>query len=60
MVSASSSCSPMSLPGAQNLPSSRPFEVVKIDAIFDVERESDGLSVNERLAVRRIRVAPLV
>lgn len=50
----------MSLPGAQNLPSSRPFEVVKIDAIFDVERESDGLSVNERLAVRRIRVAPLV
>jgi transposase len=37
------------------------FEVVKrIDAIFDVEREINGRSIAERLAVRRERVAPLV
>src|SRR6185437_6735160 len=37
------------------------FEAVKrIDAIFDVEREINGRSVDERLAVRRERVAPLV
>jgi transposase len=37
------------------------FEAVKrIDAIFDVEREINGRSIDERLAVRRERVAPLV
>ena len=37
------------------------FEAVKrIDAIFDVEREINGLSADERLAARRERVAPLV
>jgi len=37
------------------------FEAVKrIDAIFDVEREINGRSIEERLAVRRERVAPLV
>jgi transposase len=37
------------------------FEAVqRIDAIFDVEREINGCSVEERLAVRRARVAPLV
>jgi transposase len=37
------------------------FEAVKrIDAIFDIEREISGHSIDERLAVRRERVAPLV
>ena len=37
------------------------FEAVKrIDAIFDIEREITGRSIDERLAVRRERVAPLV
>jgi len=37
------------------------FEAVKrIDAIFDIEREINGRSIEERLAVRRARVAPLV
>jgi transposase len=37
------------------------FEAVKrIDAIFDIEREINGQSIDERLAVRRERVAPLV
>jgi hypothetical protein len=37
------------------------FEVVKrIDAIFDIEREINGRSIDERLAVRRTRVARLV
>jgi transposase len=37
------------------------FEAVKrIDAIFDIEREINGRSVVERLAVRRERAAPLV
>jgi transposase len=37
------------------------FEAVKrIDAIFDIEREINGRSIVERLAVRRERVAPLV
>jgi transposase len=37
------------------------FEAVKrIDAIFDIEREINGRSVEERLALRRARVAPLV
>jgi transposase len=37
------------------------FEAVKrIDAIFDVEREINGHSIDRRLAVRRERVAPLV
>ena len=37
------------------------FEAVKrIDAIFDVEREINGLSAAQRLAVRTARVAPLV
>ncbi len=34
--------------------------VKRIDAIFDVEREINGLSAGERLAVRKERVAPLV
>ena len=37
------------------------FETVKrIDAIFDIEREINGRSVDERLMVRRARVTPLV
>jgi transposase len=37
------------------------FEAVKrIDAIFDVEREINGLSPDQRLAVRSARVAPPV
>ncbi|MBX9829632.1 MAG: IS66 family transposase [Xanthobacteraceae bacterium] len=37
------------------------FEAVKrIDAIFDVERESNGLGADERLALRRARSGPLV
>jgi transposase len=37
------------------------FEAVKrIDAIFDIEREINGRSVDERLAVRRARIAPLL
>ena len=37
------------------------FEAVRrIDAIFDVEREINGLPADERLAARRERVAPLV
>jgi transposase len=36
------------------------FEAVKrIDAIFDIERAINGRSIDERLAVRRARVAPL-
>jgi transposase len=34
--------------------------VKKIDAIFDIEREINGLSADERLIVRRSRVMPLV
>jgi len=34
--------------------------VKRIDAIFDIEREINGLSADKRLAVRRERVAPLV
>jgi transposase len=34
--------------------------VKRIDAIFDIEREINGRSIDERLAVRRARVAPLV
>jgi transposase len=34
--------------------------VKRIDAIFDGEREINGLAADERLAVRRARVAPLV
>jgi transposase len=37
------------------------FEAVKrIDAIFDIEREINGRSIDQRVAVRRDRVAPLV
>ena len=37
------------------------FEAVRrIDAIFDVEREINGRSADERVAARRERVAPLV
>jgi transposase len=37
------------------------FEAVKrIDAIFDIEREINGRSIDQRVAVRRERVAPLV
>lgn len=34
--------------------------VKRIDAIFDIEREINGLSADERLIVRSSRVAPLV
>ena len=34
--------------------------VKRIDAIFDIEREINGQSAEERLAVRRTRVTPLV
>ena len=34
--------------------------VERIDAIFDIEREINGLAAKERLAVRRERSAPLV
>jgi transposase len=34
--------------------------VKRIDAIFDIEREINGRSIDERLAVRRARVSPLV
>ncbi len=34
--------------------------VAKIDAIFDIEREINGLAAECRLAIRRERVAPLV
>jgi transposase len=34
--------------------------VKKIDAIFDIEREINGLSAEERLSVRRSRIVPLV
>jgi hypothetical protein len=34
--------------------------VKRIDAIFDIEREINGRSVDQRLVVRRARVAPLV
>jgi transposase len=34
--------------------------VKRIDAIFDIEREINGRSIEERLAVRRERVAPQV
>ena len=37
------------------------FEAVKrIDTIFDIEREINGRSIEQRVAVRRERVAPLV
>jgi transposase len=37
------------------------FEAVKrIDAVFDIEREINGLSADERLAARRARAVPLV
>jgi transposase len=39
----------------------RALEAVKrIDAIFDIEREINGQTADERLAVRRVRVTPLV
>ena len=34
--------------------------VKRIDALFDIEREINGLSADERLAARRLRAAPLV
>jgi len=34
--------------------------VTRIDAVFDIEREINGLPAAERLAVRHARVAPLV
>jgi hypothetical protein len=34
--------------------------VRRIDAIFDVERDINGLTAAQRLAVRQVRVAPLV
>ena len=34
--------------------------VKRIDAVFEVEREINGLSADERLAVRRARAAPLI
>jgi transposase len=45
------------LPGVASLA----LEAVKrIDAIFDIEREINGLSADERLIIRRSRVVPLV
>ncbi len=37
-----------------------PEAVKRIDALFDIEREINGLSAAERLAARRERSAPLV
>jgi hypothetical protein len=34
--------------------------VRRINAIFDVEREINGLSAEQRHAIRQVRVAPLV
>jgi transposase len=34
--------------------------VRRIDTIFDVEREINGLAAEQRLAIRQVRVAPLV
>ena len=34
--------------------------VKRIDAIFDIEREINGVTAEERLAARRSRSAPLV
>jgi transposase len=34
--------------------------VRRIDAIFDVEREINGLAAEQRLAIRQVRAAPLV
>ena len=34
--------------------------VRRIDAIFDAEREINGLTAEQRLAIRQVRVAPLV
>jgi hypothetical protein len=34
--------------------------VRRIDAIFDVEREINGLTAEQRLAIRQVRVAPLI
>ena len=34
--------------------------VRRIDAIFDVEREINGLAAEQRLAIRQVRVVPLV
>jgi transposase len=34
--------------------------VRRIDAIFDVEREINGLTAEQRLAIRQVRVTPLV
>ena len=34
--------------------------MTRIDAVFDVEREINGLSAEQRLATRRLRSAPLV
>jgi len=34
--------------------------VRRIDAIFEVEREINGLTAEQRLAIRQVRVAPLV
>jgi transposase len=32
----------------------------RIDAIFDVEREINGLSTEQRFAIRQVLVAPLI
>jgi hypothetical protein len=42
------------------LPMLAPLAVKRIDAIFDIEREINGRSIEDRLAARRERVAPLV
>jgi len=34
--------------------------VRRIDAIFDVEREINGLTAEQRLAIRQVRIAPLI
>ena len=47
--------------GQLSVPAPLAVEAVKrIDTIFDIEREINGRSIDERLAMRRERVAPLV
>jgi len=53
MAGANSSCSPISA-------NHRSLSVRRIDEIFAIEREINGLAAEQRLAVRRKRVTPLV
>ena len=53
MAGTNSSCSPISA-------NHRSLSVRRIDEIFAIEREINGLAAEQRLAVRRKRVTPLV